>query len=291
MLKPSRFLDPKSGIVFKKIFGQHPHLAKSFLNGVLPIESPIEDIEYLPTEQVPTIPVLKNTIVDVKCKDEQGRIFIVEMQLQWTTHFMKRLLFGASKAYVQQLRHGEDYRNLHPVYGLGLINETFDHESQEWFHHYRTVNVKQPERVLEGLELVFVELPKFTPQTWNDRKLGVLWLRFLKELDEKFTEVPQEFFDQPEIYEAMALAQESAYSPGELDTYDRYWDALRVESTLIGDAYSKGQQEGIEKGIEKGMEKEKREIAQKMLATGIDLNTISAITGLSLPQIQNLKPV
>jgi predicted transposase/invertase (TIGR01784 family) len=238
-------------------------------------------VEYLPTEQVPTIPVLKNTIVDVKCKDVQGRIFIVEMQLQWSDSFMKRLLFGASKAYVQQLEKKEDYSGLCPVYGLGILDAIFDRKTLEWFHHYRTVNVKHPEQVLEGLELIFVELPKFKPQTWSDKKLGVLWLRFLKEMDEKMTEVPQEFLDQPEICEAMELAQESAYSPGELESYDKYWDALRVEKTYISDAYAKGQKEGIEK--------RNYEIARNLLAQNVDVNLIKAATGLNDTEIHKLK--
>ena len=97
-----RYLDPKTDIVFKKIFGQHPHLLKSFLNAVLPLpeEGLIVDLEYLPSEQVPVIPTFKYTVVDVRCTDRQGRIFIVEMQIQWTTGFMQRMLFNASKAYV-----------------------------------------------------------------------------------------------------------------------------------------------------------------------------------------------
>ena len=33
-----RFLDPKNGIVFKKIFGEHPRILRSFLNALLPLE-------------------------------------------------------------------------------------------------------------------------------------------------------------------------------------------------------------------------------------------------------------
>ena len=41
-------------------------------------------LTYLPTEQVPVIPEFKRTIADVKCTDAQGRVFIVEMQMNWT---------------------------------------------------------------------------------------------------------------------------------------------------------------------------------------------------------------
>ena len=70
-----RYLDPKNDLTFKKIFGQHSHLLKSFLNGVLPFTSEdeeIESLEYLSGEQVPDIPLFKNTIVDVKCIDKKG---------------------------------------------------------------------------------------------------------------------------------------------------------------------------------------------------------------------------
>ena len=107
--RPVRFLDVKSDIVFKKIFGQHPELIKSFLNGILPLSEGhlIEEIQYLTPEQSPRIPSMKNTIVDVKCTDQKGRIFIVEMQLAWRASFMNRFLFGASKAYVQQMNKRE----------------------------------------------------------------------------------------------------------------------------------------------------------------------------------------
>mgnify|MGYP000349574428 CR=1 len=274
-LKPSRFLDPKTDIVFKKIFGNNPDLLKSFLNGVLPLpdDGLIEDLEYLTPEQTPRIPTMKNTIVDVKCRDQQGRIFIVEMQLHWTDSFKQRLLFGASKAYVQKLWKGEDYESLCPVYGLGIINMVFDHETEEWFHHYRTINVKNSSQVLEGLELMFIELPKFKPQTFLQRKMGVLWLRFLKELDERLTEIPEEFNQSPELSKAMELAQESAYNLAELEAYDKYWDIIRVENS-----HKKG---SFKEGLKEGEKQATFEIAKKMLEAGIDKQIIATVTGIT----------
>jgi predicted transposase/invertase (TIGR01784 family) len=82
LVKRPRFLDPKADVVFKKIFGQHPDLIKSFLNGILPLPEGclIKTITYLTPEQPPRIPSMKNTIVDVKCTDQKDRVFIAEMQ-------------------------------------------------------------------------------------------------------------------------------------------------------------------------------------------------------------------
>ena len=101
-----RYLDPKNDLTFRKVFGQHPNLLKSFLNALLPLDVPIRSLEYLPAELVPEIPLLKFSIVDVRCVDENGRQFIVEMQMLWTDSFKTRVLFNASKAYVRQLDKG-----------------------------------------------------------------------------------------------------------------------------------------------------------------------------------------
>ena len=119
-----RYLDPKADIVFKRIFGEHPKLLQNFLNALLPLSpgEQIASLEYLPSEQAPQIPIFKRSIVDVKCTDSQGRIFIVEMQMEWTLSFMQRMLFGAAQAYVKQLYKGENYKALCPVYGIGILN-------------------------------------------------------------------------------------------------------------------------------------------------------------------------
>ena len=128
MIKAARFLNPKADVVFKKIFGCHENLLRSFLNAMMPLPEGriIERLEYLTPEQVPVIPEFKRTIVDVKCYDQDGRHFIVEMQMEWTDSFASRVLYGASQAYVSQLKKGGKYQDLAPVYALCLINENFD---------------------------------------------------------------------------------------------------------------------------------------------------------------------
>ena len=64
--------------------------------------------------------------------------------------------------------------------------------------------------VLEGLELLFVELPKFKPQSFHEKKMGVLWLRFLREVGETLVDVPEEFVQNKELSYALELAQESS---------------------------------------------------------------------------------
>lgn len=291
----SKYLDPKADIVFKKIFGEHPHLLKSFLNAVLPLskENQIVELEYLPVEQIPEIPIFKRTITDVKCKDQQGKIFIVEMQIEWTDSFMQRLLFGAARAYVKQLRVGEAYHLLHPVYGLALIDSVFDTKTPDWYHHYGLVSLKNHQEVLiNGLTLVFVELPKFKVQNTEDKKLKVLWLRFMKEISRGTQTVDPALLEVPEIKEALALAEEAAYTPAELNAYEEHWDAVSTERTLIEETKNKflarGKLEGEIKGKIEGKIESKWEMARKMYEDGLSLETITKYTGLTEAELKNL---
>jgi len=281
-----RFLDPRSDLVFKKIFGQHPELIKSFLNNILPLPEGrfIESVAYLTPEQTPRIPSMKNTIVDVKCTDQKGRIFIVEMQMTWSKNFLKRFLFGTSKAYVQQLDAGKAYSQLCPVYGVALVNETFEQKTEDWFHHYRLTHTKDLDKILEGIELIFLELPKFNPKTFEHRKVGVLWLRFLRETKD-LKSIPEEFKDSPEVIKAIELAQESAYSADELEAYDEYLDAIRVQQTIRDDSY----EEGREEGREEGEQKKALTIAYSLLKIGLDVESIAEATGLFVEEIKDLK--
>ncbi len=298
-----RYLDPKNDLTFKKIFGEHPHLLKSFLNALLPLDSPIASLEYLPAELVPEIPVLKYSIVDVRCRDEQGRQFIVEMQMLWTVAFKTRVLFNASKAYVNQLGWGKEYRGVHPVFALSLVNENFEHDTDEYYHHYSIVHSTHPDKVLEGLEFVFVELPKFRAKNLTEKKVQVLWLRFMSEIETASRDVPPELMEVPEIEEAVTLLAESAYSLGELAAYDKYWDSVSYERSLYSEAEEKGTARGFDKGMAQGMEKgmemgiaraeekakqDKIAIARKMKAKGLDNDTVAELTGLSVDSISNL---
>jgi predicted transposase/invertase (TIGR01784 family) len=263
-----KYLDPKNDIPFKRVFGEHPELLRSFLNALMPFESNqyIDSLEYLPAELVPDNPAKKDSIVDVRCKDNYGRQFIVEMQMYWNTSFYNRMVFNASKAYVKQLNSAENYNLLQPVYGLGVINDVFDRVTSEYYHHYKTVNCKNAKEVIKGLEYVLVELPKFKPVSITDKKMAVLWLRFLKEIKgDRYIEPAQELVENEYIRQALELCEEGAFSETELMAYEHYWDVIRRENATR----ETNIKEGLDKGLAKGMKKGRKEGQEKGLAKGM----------------------
>ncbi|HPN72187.1 MAG TPA: Rpn family recombination-promoting nuclease/putative transposase, partial [Saprospiraceae bacterium] len=174
-----RYLDPKNDLIFKRVFGEHPNITMSFLNALLPLEdgNKIISIEYMQTELVPEKPqLIKNSIVDVRCKDSFDRQFIVEMQMIWVETFKYRVLFNASKTFVRQLQKTEDYIKLKTVFALSLIDDIFEKDNEDYYHHYKLTNQNDLKKTIDGLELIFVELPKYKLKNLNDKKLNILWL-------------------------------------------------------------------------------------------------------------------
>ena len=313
-----RYLDPRADLTFKRIFGEHKDLVISLLNALLPLDDDhlVKSVEYIPVEMVPDNPLKKNSIVDVRCHDQDGRQFLVEMQMIWSKEFMQRVLFNASKAYVRQLDKKEDYNLLQPVYSLNLVNDVFMDDIPEYYHHYDIVNVEHTDKRIEGLHLIFVELPKFKPHTFSERKMQILWLRFLTEMGDVRI-VPREFLANPEVKKAVDILEESSYTDAQLNGYDKFWDIVRTERTYINAAIRKGMSEGRAEGFEQGRAKGRAEgraegiekgraegmaqgraegeksalykVVERMRAMGLNDSQIAEATGMDLRQIEELR--
>jgi predicted transposase/invertase (TIGR01784 family) len=237
------------------------------------------------------------------------------------------MLFNAGKAYVKQLKKGNKYNSLKPVYGLSLISDIFltdEKFKNKYYHHYRLSHIDEPDETIKGIELIFIELPKFKAMTFTEKKMQVLWLRFLTEIDENTKKVPQEFIEHSEIREALEQIQVSAFSPEELAYYEEYWDRVRMEKTAIEDAKKEAEKANEEAAkakkeaekerkekekakkeaekerkekekVKKEAEKERKEkeeamrkLAKKMKKYGESIDEIIKETGLSREEIEKL---
>lgn len=291
-----RYLDPKADLTFKKIFGKHKDLLISLLNALLPLadDEQIESVEYLSPELVPETYVGKNSIVDVRCRDVKGRQFIVEMQMLWTEAFKQRVLFNASKAFVRQLDKKRKYELLQPVYSLNLVNETFMKDyPDEFIHNYSVVHELHSDEIIEGLHFTFVELPKFQAHSLKEKKMAVLWLRFLTEIDEQTKQAPQELLDNPETRKALKAVEESAMTQNELLAYEDFWDKLGAERLLFVDSNrinrEEGRTEGRAEGRAEGIIEGCAKVAKNLLNLGMALDEVAKVTGLDIETIEKMK--
>jgi predicted transposase/invertase (TIGR01784 family) len=281
-----KYLDPKNDLIFKKVFGEHPDILRSFLNAMLPLPSgqEIVELEYLSPEMIPETFLEKFTSVDVRCRDNFGRQFLVEMQMNWTTAFKQRVLFNASRAYVTQSDRGVEFRSLKPVYALNLINAIYLPQAADYYHHYAVVHLKDSNERLHGLEFVFIELEKFKARNIAEKKMQVLWLRFMTEINENTEQIAPELFEQPEIQKAITFVMEASLSKLEKQLYEKNWDRISSEKTLLSAALA----EGEARGLAKGRREEKIEMAKKAKNLGMPVKDIINLTGLSEEEIMDI---
>ena len=290
-----KYLDPKADLTFKKIFGNHPARLISLLNALLPLsdEEQIHEIEYLPTELVPENNSWRYAIANILCTDIKGNKLCVVIRMEWSNFFEQRVQFLASELYVDPAIKQVKYFAQYPTYSLNLINDIFAHDTPDFIHNYCIVYGKDTHQVIKGLHFTFIELPKFTPQSIVNNRMMILWLRFLTEINSKTKEIPADLLNDPEIGKAVEELEISGFTDAELRAYDKFWDSVSVERTLLDDRYQKGKEEGMEEGRAEGraegMNLRSLEIAKKMLAKGMDEATVMDVTGLTAEEMKLLK--
>ena len=285
-----KYFSPVTDITFRKVFGEHIDLTASLLNAFLPLGEGrvITDLKYVTHELMPETPTRKNSLVDVRCEDSDGRTFLVEMQLNWYADFMQRVVFNTSKAYVKQLKKGENFELLQPVYSLNFVNFDLHKGLSEWYHPYQLVHLYHTNRVIEGLKIVFAEMDKYRKLPVKGNTKMDLWMRFFTEMTEKTRRPAPELLADPDIAKAIEQLEIINYTEAEMEQYERYWDSVSVEATWKHIGHREGLKEGIEQGILQGRAERDRQIVLSLLDNGFDIATIEKVTGLAEAEIRTI---
>jgi predicted transposase/invertase (TIGR01784 family) len=282
-----KFVDPKTDIAFKKIFGDETHKAIliEFLNELLELEYPIEDVKISNSYQPPRLSGLKETTLDIKAKDSSQREFIVEMQVEKELAFCKRAIYYSSKAYSQQLTKGEYYHLLKPVIFLGILDfSIFEHEHP--CSRHLILNSETQSHDLTDLEFNFIELPKFTKQEHELQTVSDKWLYFIKNA-ENLDHVPDNA-DTEALLLAYNVAAQHHWTAEELDVYESQGIQLGKTRGMIETAGIEGELRGEMRGEIRGERKAKMEVARNLLAV-MDDDAIAHITGLDVSLIMTLR--
>ena len=297
VIESIKYLDPTNDIAFKKVFMDENRL-RNFLNAILrkSVGEQIEEIEYLSQDLIPDIGQGKRGMFDLKCKDQAGRRFIIEMQNENKPFFLNRVQLYGSHTYVSQLGIGEPHSCLLPVVVIVVIKETlFSDKEIECINYHKTVELKTGKQCLNGLSYVFVELSKFHKTAKELKTIEDYWLYFLTNSVQK-TEPPATINDRW-VLEAYKTIARFNWSDVEYDAYFRARLSLEAEDLAVSEGKAEGETKGRAEGEAKGRAEgeakgkaeERIEIAKNMLSKKMNLKLISEITGLSEAEIKQLK--
>ncbi|MBR0197603.1 MAG: hypothetical protein IJQ34_05680, partial [Kiritimatiellae bacterium] len=132
------------------------------------------------------------------------------------------------------------------------------------------------------------ELPKFKAKNLAEKKMQVLWLRFLTEIDEKSKKAPADLLDNRETCQALEIVEESAYSEAEMLAYDRYWDQVRLDKALIDDLDDAHAKLDAATALVNAAVERLKQTARNLKAMKLTNEQIAAATGLTAAEIATL---
>jgi predicted transposase/invertase (TIGR01784 family) len=287
---PAVFINPKTDFAFKNIFGskESKDILISFLNAILYNEQEaIQDLIILDPYQAPRIKGIKDSYLDVKATLQDGQTVIIEMQVLNVLGFEKRVLYNAAKAFSIQLGVGEDHALLNPVIALTITDFEMFAGNDRIVSRYRLKEKDDLTDYSDDIELVFVELPKFTKPLEELPTLVDKWLYFLKCANE-LESVPPAMKAVPALNHAFTVARQSKLSRKELEILEKRQMFLHDNRNAILKARQEGRQEGLLEGEQLGEKRKALEIARQLLGV-LDDETIAQKTGLTVAEIQALR--
>ena len=281
---------------FKRLFGQEPNkdLLRDFLNELLKEEQGlIVDLTYLKDENLGATALDRKAVFDLYCENEKGEKFIVELQKAKQNFFKDRSVYYSTFPIQQQARRGEWDYELKAVYTIGILDFVFDEDRddpEKYRYDIKLQDIETNKVFYDKLTFIYLEIPKFTK---NVDELGTRleqWLYAIKHLD-RLDRVPDKLREQ--VFEKFfEVAEIANFSQEEVIRYEDslkyYRDLKNVLDTARGEGVEKGIGIGREQGIDIGRAREKMDTAAKMLARGLDLQSVMEITGLSREDIEKL---
>ena len=291
-----KFINPWVDRGFKILFGREisKDLLVDFLNDLFNGEHSIVDLTFLNVELPSETIEGRGAIFDLKCKDADGAVFIVEVQNASQCYFHERGLYYLCRAVCEQGERGPEWKfGICPVYGVFLLN----------FKSGRTDKLRTDiiladrdtgKLFSDKIRQVYLEMPFFTKEEDECETPFEMWLYILKNMD-KLERMP--FKAQKQLFEKL----EQIAGIGNLTKEERleYDEALKVYrdcKNIVDYAKDEGHAEGKVEGLAEGRVEGRAEgllegmrlMAANLKRQGIDVKAISTASGLSEEEINSL---
>ncbi|MCI5223332.1 MAG: Rpn family recombination-promoting nuclease/putative transposase [Candidatus Electrothrix sp. AR4] len=276
------FLDVKIDFAFKKIFGSEQSKAVliDFLNAIIDfgVEN-ITDLSIVDSYQPPLLKGMKDSYIAVKAVLSNQVKVIFEIQVLNVEGFEQRVLYNAAKLYSTRLKKAQKYETMETIIALTITDFEMFPEFANVISYW---NLDERESLLkysDDVELIFVELPKFTRSVEGLTTITDKWIYFLKHAAE-LDSIPKSF-TEPYLLEAFDLANTAMLSEEELEDYFKRRDFICLQKGIL----EKAEKDGLAKGIEQG----KIEAALNMLHDNLSVAKISKYVGLEKEVIEQLQ--
>jgi predicted transposase/invertase (TIGR01784 family) len=235
----------------------------------------------------------KETLLDIKAKDNEGKIYDIEIQSIGSREFIQRSLYYWAKLYASQLKTGHEYKKLNPVICINLLDFIlFPEKKDDLFHSCHMIcDLDDLQTVLtDHLSIHYIELPRIKPVPENiptDRLLKWAW--FFREEGVVEEEDMKILIKDDPIFEKAHNTFNQFTANDELrDKYEARMKYEHDRAQAISDGWEDGRELGLELGLKEGLKKGILKTAEAMKQNGIASEIIQKTTGLTAEEIDAL---
>ena len=241
--------------------------------------------------------------VDLKVKDQNQEIIIIELQYDKELDYLQRILYGTSKVITEHMQQSKAYVEVVKVISVNILYFDLGHGTDYIYHGTTTfmgihdhdkLSLTDKQKDLypsTQIEKVFSEYYLIKVNKFDDIAKNTLdeWIYFLK------NEEIKDSFQAKGLKQAKQELDILKLSDTERQAYDSYQEDLHYQASMYESSYGIGHIEGKEEGIEQGKEqereeskKDKQQMIQKMHQAGSTIEFICQVTGLTIEEVKGI---
>ena len=222
--------------------------------------------------------------VDIKVKDSDERIILIEIQYSRELDYLQRLLFASSKAISEHLEEGSAYADVSKVISISILYFKFGHGDDYIYHgttrfiglhNHTELELSEEQKQLYEVEKVLDIYPEYyliEVKNFDDVAKDTLdeWIYFLKNSAIKDSFTAKGLKQAQEKLNVLQMTDEERWA------YEAHQKELHHQASLYQSTYVLAEIKTTYK------------VAKNMKQEGIASEIISKVTGLSIKQIEDL---
>ncbi len=227
--------------------------------------------------------------VDILIQNSKNELIIVEIQNTYEIDFFHQMIYGTSKALIENISLGQPYSEIKKVISINVVyfdlgqGKDYIYKGKtnfEGLHEKDTLQLSiQQKQTFTKKEIsdFFPEYYIIKVNKFNDIVKDTLdeWVYFLKNSEVKDEFKAKGLAEAKEVLDIMSLDKEQQYG------YNRYLDYLHYKASEILSLRLEAE--------DKVRQDRNVEIAKNFIVTGLDNITIAKGTGLTVEQIEHLR--
>lgn len=241
-------ISPTNDFAYKRVFGSQANemVLISLLNAILNLPRRIASVTIQNPFNYQDFYEDKLSILDIKAVDESGAIYDIEMQLEVHLGLIQRVIFYGCELYSGQIKSGDGYSQLKPVFAICLLEGVLWPDSHRVHNAFRLVDQESGRVLKDTIEFHILEMGWYNLQKSDLAKAGTLerWLYWLLYAHEHTEVELMSLFPESEFRQAtqtlVAIKQitedKQMYDATEKARRDRQWafNAKMAEGLMAG---------------------------------------------------------